>query len=137
MKTTFAGSALLVCIISVAPLPPTGAEAARPANPSRAWQVIGNQTSGSLVIDQSAVPMARRVITGSIFGNAIGGSHCPTKGRIAFVRKNSAGAPFQIYERPESQDGVTGKIGGSFMIWNSAGGAITSDSPDLDFSAIK
>jgi hypothetical protein len=111
--------------------------AARPASVGGNWTVVGNQTVSTLNITQFVTGAACKPIAGTAFGNSIQGVYCPTTGRIVFARRNSSGVPFQIYEGTVSQDGAVDRIGGTFIIWNSAGGAVATDGPDYNFSASK
>jgi hypothetical protein len=112
------------------------AYAAHPASVGGTWTATGNLTTGQLVISQGAGTTCR-VITGTIFNSAIEGNYCPAVGRIVFVRKLSNGVPFQLYEGYVSQDATVDRIGGTFKIWNAAGGAATTDGLDYNFNASK
>jgi hypothetical protein len=112
------------------------AYAAHPASVAGTWTATGNLTTGQLVISQGTGTTCR-VINGTIFNSAIEGHYCPAVGRIVFVRKLSNGVPFQLYEGYVSQDAAVDRIGGTFKIWNLAGGAATTDGVDYNFNAFK
>ncbi|MFN6528546.1 hypothetical protein [Nostoc sp. ChiSLP03a] len=106
-----------------------------PTSVAGTWSVVGNQSSGSLVITQPASALNCKPISGSIFGNAIEGFYCPSSGRIAFVRKSSSNFPYQYYQGNLSQTDSTLRIGGSFSAFlsNGIGGSLG----EYNFSASK
>jgi hypothetical protein len=115
------------------------AEAARPAG---TWRIVGNLTTGNLSLNQFATgapckPIAGTMFPGTAAANAVQGVYCPATGRIVFARIQNNGVPHQLYEGSVSQDAPTDRIGGTFIIWNGAGGAVSADGPDYNFSATK
>jgi hypothetical protein len=115
------------------------AHAAHPASVAGTWLAVGNQTTGGLVLSQTASGAVCKPISGFIFAasNGVRGFYCPPTGRIVFARHTSSGVPFQLYEGQVSRDGAIDRIGGSFMIWNSLGGGAFNEGPDYNFSATK
>ena len=116
------------------------AGAASPASVAGNWAVTGNQTLGALIIAQAASAAVCKPIGGTIFGQSIQGYYCPVTGRIVFARRVLSGAvqvPFQLYEGHVARDALVDRIGGSFMIWNAAGGGLANEGPDYNFSATK
>ncbi|MBD2515318.1 hypothetical protein H6G93_09900 [Nostoc sp. FACHB-973] len=107
-----------------------------PASVAGTWSVVGNQSVGSLVINQPSSTLNCKPISGTIFGTtAIEGFYCPSSGRIAFVRKSSNNFPYQYYQGNLSQTGSTLRIGGSFSAFlsNGSGGSLG----EYNFSASK
>ena len=57
-----------------------------------------------------------------------------------FVRPtvSDAHTPIQLYEGHVSPDAVIDRIGGSFIVWNAAGGGgVANEGVDYNFSAFK
>ncbi|MGH6840663.1 MAG: hypothetical protein ACREDV_00995 [Methylocella sp.] len=113
------------------------ANAAHPLSVAGNWNATANQTLGVLAISQPFSAATCKPITGTIFGNTIEGYYCPAVGRIVFARRTGGGTPFQLYEAHVSRDGVTDRIGGSFLIWNASGGGFSTEGVDFNFSATK
>ena len=115
------------------------AYAAHPASVAGNWNAVGNQTTGTLAIVQAASAATCKPISGSIFGagTTIQGSYCPSTGRIVFARRNAAGVPFQIYEGYVARDALRDRMGGTFMVWNAAGGGLANEGVDYNFSTFK
>ncbi len=113
------------------------ANAAHPASVAGTWETAADQTTGALVITQSATAAVCKPISGTIFGGQIQGYYCPAEGRILFARLNNNGSAFQFYEGHVSRDGVVVYIGGSFAVWNILGGGATDEGKDFSFVARK
>jgi hypothetical protein len=139
MKTLLRSRVCALALCSIAPLWASAAEAAHPASIAGTWNATGNQTTGSLGINQIASADPCKPIVGFIFSPTTGiqGVYCPATGRIVFVRRLTTGVPFQLYEGHVSQDGAVDRIGGTLTIWSFTGGFVTTDGPDYNFSATK
>ena len=137
MRTTFLK--LTSALFGVSLLGIGAANAASPASVAGSWSAVGNQTTGFLRIAQGASAAVCKPIAGSIFvaANSIQGFYCPVTGRIVFARRNAGGVPFQLYEGHVSRDGAIDRIGGSFLVWNAAGGGFANEGVDFNFSAAK
>ncbi len=139
MKATLLGHVCAAALASTALLWTAAAYAAHPASVAGTWSAVGNQTLGNLVISQAASAAVCKPIRGAIFAAAttIEGFYCPVTGRIVFARRTAGGVPFQLYEGQVSRDGAVDRIGGSFIIWNGAGGGFANEGVDFNFSAAK
>jgi hypothetical protein len=90
------------------------------------WKILGNQSAGDLILSQgTGTPCAP--IRGTIYGtpNSVLGYYCPTTGRIAFTRKNTAGVVIQTWVGTVS-DVVAGqphRMGGTFHPLDVAAGS--------------
>lgn len=114
------------------------AEAASPASIAGVWSATANQTLGALVIAQAAVPTGVcKAISGTIFGSTIEGYYCAATGRVVFARRLANGVPFQLYEGHVARDAAVDRIGGTFQVWNGAGGRLNNEGVDFNFSATK
>ncbi|MGQ0446463.1 MAG: hypothetical protein ACT4O2_15395 [Beijerinckiaceae bacterium] len=128
----------LITLVALTTLGTAGAaNAAHPLSVAGTWNATANQTLGVLAIAQPASAATCKPINGTIFGNTIEGYYCPAVGRIVFARRTGGGTPFQLYEAHVSRDGVTDRIGGSFLIWNASGGGFSNEGVDFNFSATK
>jgi hypothetical protein len=114
------------------------AHAVHPPSVAGNWSAVGNQSSGALIIVQPASANTCKPISGTIFGSTLNGYYCPATGRLVFAR-NAGAVPFQFYQGYVSrlQAGATMKIGGTFSIWNAAGGGFGNEGVDFNFSAFK
>ncbi len=118
----------------------TAADAAHPASVAGRWNATANQTLGALTIVQPVSAATCKPISGTIFTNPIQGYYCPATGRIVFVRRTGSvvQTPIQLYEGHVSHDAVIDRIGGSFIVWNAAGGGgVANEGVDYNFSAFK
>jgi hypothetical protein len=86
-----------------------------PLNIAGTWNVVANQSAGTMVIFQSLVGVCKR-ITGTIFGTPIDGAYCPGAGTVTFNRYLNVitKVAHQSYRAQLSQDGVVDRMGGSF-----------------------
>lgn len=139
MKATLLKRVCATALGSMALLWVGVANAAHPASVAGTWSAAGNQTLGKLEIAQAASAAVCKPIRGFIFvaATTIEGFYCPVTGRIAFARRTAGGVPFQLYEGQVSRDGAVDRIGGSFIIWNGAGGGFANEGIDFNFSAAK
>lgn len=113
------------------------AYAAHPPVITGVWSLVANQSVGNIAINQLASAATCKPVTGNMFGNAIEGYYCPSTGRLVFARRTAAGVPFQLYQGYVSRDGAIDRIGGSFSIWNPAGGGLPNEGVDFPFLASK
>jgi hypothetical protein len=137
MKSTFVIRSCAISIGSIPLLWMAAANAAHPPSIAGNWAVTANQTLGTLVIVQPASAAICKPITGNIFGNPIQGNYCPSTGRVVFARQTGAGIPFQLYQGHVSRDAPVDRVGGSFLIWNAAGGVLPDQGVDFNFSGTK
>jgi len=141
MKSSFAARICAAFIGFIPLLSMAAANAGHPPTVAGNWSATANQTLGPLVIMQPASPATCKPIQGNIFGDRIQGFYCPSTGRIVFARlAQQAGAglvPFQLYQGHVSRNAATNRIGGSFLIWNPAGGGLPDEGVDFNFSATK
>jgi hypothetical protein len=104
--------------------------AAAPASVAGTWSIIGNQSAGSLTLTQGAAATQCKPISGTIYpgtpaSTAVIGYYCPATGRIAFARKNSAGAVAQVWIGNLSEAGQPDRMGGTFHVVDSGAGGGT------------
>ncbi len=86
-----------------------------PASVAGTWSVLGNQSSGLLVITSQGGTGNCRPIAGTIYGNSIQGFYCPFSGRIHFLRKlPGTNTTFQVWAGNLSQLGTPLHTGGVF-----------------------
>lgn len=137
MKSTFVIRTCLISLGSIPLLCMAAANAAHPPSVAGNWAVTANQTLGGLVIVQAPSAAVCKPISGNIFGNPIQGNYCPVTGRIVFARQTGASLPFQLYQGHVSRDAAVDRIGGSFLIWNAAGGGFPDEGVDYNFSGTK
>lgn len=117
------------------------ASAIPPANIQGTWNLIANQSAGTLTItSQDDLGDGCPQIAGTIAGNiqfsgntSIAGYYCPSTGRLAFARnfsdKNASPFPFQIWVGNVSDVGTAtspgpDRMGGTFHILLSVPGTV-------------
>jgi hypothetical protein len=137
MATPRSGAVLAVSAGLLSLLGPNPADAASPASIAGTWSATGNQATGSLVIAQASSTATCKPISGTIFGSTIEGFYCPATGRVVFARRLSSGIPFQLYQGQVARDAAVDRIGGTFVVWNAAGGGAANEGVDFNFSATK
>ena len=96
-----------------------------PASIAGTWSIVGNQTPGTLVINQPSSSLNCKPITGTIYGTSrIQAFYCPFSGRISFARILN-GVAIQHYQGNLSQaiSGLPLRLGGTFSVINSTGGS--------------
>jgi hypothetical protein len=116
-----------------------------PSSVAGTWTVIGNQSSGSLVISQyaGAAGSQCKPIRGTIYGvDAIEGFYCPQSGRIVFNRYlGTTTTPKQNWSGNLSVfvQGQPLRIGGLFasVRHNNTSGTLGGSLGEYNFSAVK
>ncbi len=104
------------------------AHAAPLANVTGVWSIIGNQSSGSLILGQGIGGVCKP-ISGTIYpgssNHPVRGYYCPSTGRIAFARKNSQGVVIQTWVGNVSDVviGLPNRMGGTFHALDTPAGA--------------
>jgi hypothetical protein len=116
-----------------------------PASVTGTWNVVGNQSVGTLVLTQyvGAVGAQCKPIRGTIYGvDAVEGFYCPGSGRISFLRYSGATVtPKQHWSGNLSQlvAGQPLRIGGLFATFdhNNVSGTLGGSLGEYNFSATK
>lgn len=116
----------------------TGAHAQTSANLTGTWQILSNNTPGTLVLQHTINTYRCKHLTGTFRAGDTGpvvGVYCPYARRIYLARhKDDDPVPFQMYEGHVSNDGKT--ISGSFFYWGNE--SITNNSaPDAPYFATR
>lgn len=105
------------------------ANAAPLANVSGTWTIVGNQHAGLLRLSQSiggVCPAINGTIyPGTTVSHPVRGYYCPSTGRIAFARKNTAGVVIQTWVGNVSDvvAGAPHRMGGTFHALDTAAGS--------------
>lgn len=117
------------------------AYAAGPEDITGTWTWMANNSTGRMHIIQNTDGS----ITGTMYHGAfpqagdvttLEGYYVPAVRRLVFVRKGSAGIPFQFFAAYASRSG--NRLAGSFHIWNADSGHTSDDDAvDFNFSATK
>lgn len=112
-----------------------------PANVAGTWNIVGNQSFGTLIINQfpGALGSQCKPIRGTIYlVDRVEGFYCPGSGRISFLRTQD-GAAKQYWSGNLSQVGQVLRIGGSFAVFphNNVVGTIGGSLGEYNFSATK
>src|SRR5437868_3342549 len=114
-----------------------------PASVAGAWQVIGNQSAGTLALTQyaGAAGSQCKPLRGTIYGSdAVEGFYCPGSGRISFARyTGNSTAPKQYWSGNLSQVGNVLRIGGAFsaFVHNNVSGTGGGSLGEYNFQASK
>jgi len=137
MKTSFVKR---ICVIGVCVCSLLGFSAiyaAIPSNLSGIWAAVANVTTGELEIEQGTSTDGGYcfTVTGFIFNDPIEGYYCQYSGHLVFARLSANSVPFQLYDAVVSRDGTIDRLGGSFTIWNAAGGGLANEAVDFNFDA--
>lgn len=112
-----------------------------PANVTGTWNIVGNQSLGTLTINQfpGALGSQCKPIRGTIYvAGRVEGFYCPGSGRISFIRTFD-GVANQYWSGNLSQVGQVLRIGGSFAAFphNNVAGTIGGSLGEYNFSATK
>jgi hypothetical protein len=114
-----------------------------PASLAGDWNVIGNQSPGTLRIIQfaGAAGSQCKPIRGFIYTtDAIEGFYCPGSGRITFVRyAGGTTSPKQFWSGNVSQTGATLRMGGTFVaiVHNNVSGTAGGSLGEYNYQASK
>lgn len=115
-----------------------------PASVTGTWNVICNQTAGTLSLVQfaGAVGSQCKPIRGTVYGaDAVEGFYCPGSGRIAFTRHVGANTTTvrQHWQGNLSQNANVVRIGGSCVatLHNNVSGTVGGSLGEYNFSGSK
>ena len=136
MKTSFVKRICTIGICVCSLLGFSTAYSAIPTNLTGIWFAAGNTTTGELEISQGATTDGYCfAITGFIFNDPIEGYYCQYSGHLVFARLGGNDVPFQVYDAVVSRDGTIDRLGGSFTVWNAAGGRLANEAVEFNFDA--